>query len=155
MTHWLLLAPLAFAVAACLRGRWLVVTVRGQSMAPTLADGQRLLARRSRGRPCAVGELAVFRLTDAQLRRDGSEELPLRIKRVAAVAGEPLPEWLRASPLGASPDGRVPAGHVVVMGDNPRSEDSRHLGFIPQRAILAVIRNRPAAPRGAGEAPFA
>jgi signal peptidase I len=34
----------------------------------------------------------------------------------------------------------VPPGNVVVSGDNPRSQDSRQLGYIDSQAIIAVVR---------------
>jgi len=131
------------AVGLVARRRWMIVTVRGHSMAPTLRDGERLIARR--WSPAAVpvtGELIVF-LPDA---------LGYRIKRVAGVAGDPVPAWLAARdgeripaghvPAGHVPAGHVPAGHVIVRGDNPRSEGSRELGYIALDAIIARIVHR-------------
>jgi signal peptidase I len=106
---------------------WLRVTVVGNSMSPTLRDGQRLFARRLRRDP-RLGEVIVFRVPDATL--------PHRIKRVAAVAGDPVPDWL--TPV--LPDlPHVPDGHVAVAGDNPRSQDSRQLGLIDCRDILGAV----------------
>jgi signal peptidase I len=127
----------AAALLGWLRGNWMIAVVRGNSMAPTLGDGQRLLARRVRDGRCARGDIIVFSLTEEQLRRDQSEDLPLRIKRVAAVAGEPIPEWL--GPLMQVHDGRVPSGTLVVSGDNPQSQGSRQLGFIDQRRVLGRV----------------
>ena len=56
---------------------WIRVIVQGNSMSPTLRDGQRLLARRLRRDP-RRSEVIVFRVRD--------DQLPHRIKRVAAVA---------------------------------------------------------------------
>ncbi|WP_052422620.1 S26 family signal peptidase [Nonomuraea candida] len=122
---------------------WIRVTVRGNSMSPTFRDGQRLLARRLRRAP-RRWEVIVFRVAD--------EELPHRIKRVAAVAGDPLPDWLAPALHGVS---HVPAGYVAVAGDNTRSQDSRQLGLIDCRDIVGAIpafrraRSRPAV-RGDG-----
>lgn len=108
------------------RRRWMVVTVRGHSMTPTLRSGERLVVRRwTRGATPAVGDVLVF-LPD---------ELGYRIKRVAGVAGDPVPAW-----LGRDAGARIPAGHVIVRGDNPRSEGSRELGYIPIGAIIARHR---------------
>jgi signal peptidase I len=108
------------------RRRWMIVTVRGHSMTPTLHSGERLVVRRwSRGATPAVGDVIVF-LPD---------ELGYRIKRVAAIAGDPVPAW-----LGRDTGACIPAGHVVVRGDNPRSEGSRELGYIPIGAIVARHR---------------
>jgi signal peptidase I len=106
---------------------WLRVTVVGNSMSPTLRDGQRLLARRLRRNP-RRGEVIVFRVSD--------ETLPHRIKRVAAIAGDPVPDWL--TPV--LPDlSHVPSGRVAVVGDNPRSQDSRQLGLVDCRDILGAV----------------
>ncbi|MEU6788168.1 signal peptidase I [Nonomuraea angiospora] len=107
---------------------WIRVIVQGNSMSPTLRDGQRLFARRLRRDP-RRGEVIVFRVAD--------EQLPHRIKRVVAVAGDPLPGWL----VPALPDvSHVPAGQVAVAGDNTtRSQDSRQLGLIDCRDILGAV----------------
>jgi len=117
------------------RRRWLVVIVRGNSMAPTLHDGQRLIVRR--GRDYATGDIIVFRV-------DAPGTPALRVKRVAALAGQPIPFQLRAGVLAAVP-AAVPAHHVVVAGDNAHSEDSRHLGFVTDAAIQGVVRRFPEA----------
>lgn len=106
---------------------WIRVTVVGQSMSPTLRDGQRLLARRLRRAP-RRGEVIVFRVSD--------EELPCRIKRVAAIAGDPVPDWLTPTLPGVA---RIPTGSVAVVGDNPRSQDSRQLGLVDCHDILAAV----------------
>ena len=122
------------------RHRWLVVTVAGNSMEPTLRDGQRLIARRLRGQTgYARSDIVVFLLPAWQLQELESEELAYRVKRVAAVAGDPVPDWARAA-LSADEQTRVPPGKVVVSGDNPRSQDSRQLGYIDARSIIAVVR---------------
>lgn len=122
------------------RRRWLVVTVAGNSMEPTLRDGQRLIARRLRGQMgYARSDIVVFLLPARQLQELESEDLACRVKRVAAVAGDPVPDWARAA-LSADEQTRVPPGKVVVSGDNPRSQDSRQLGYIDARSIIAVVR---------------
>lgn len=109
---------------------WSRVTVRGNSMSPTLHDGQKLVARRLLRKP-RRREVIVFRVPDP--------ELPHRIKRVAAVAGDPVPDWLAP----ALPDvARVPAGFVAVVGDNPRSQDSRQLGLVDCRDIVGAVPRR-------------
>lgn len=76
---------------------------------------------------------------------------PWRIKRVAAVAGDPTPEALRRYPGSRVPAAVVPAGHVVVVGDNPNSQDSRQLGYVPVRAIAGRVHpHRPPADRVTG-----
>ncbi len=138
-----LVIGLVVVLAACIaarwmRGRWIAVTVRGNSMAPTFQDGQRLVVRRAAVAACARGDVVVFALSPEQLERDLSKDLPYRVKRVAAVAGDPVPVWLRES-LRAGPHARIPPGKIVVAGDNALSQDSRHLGTIDTRAVVAVL----------------
>jgi signal peptidase I len=135
MTAALAALAIACALQVALR-RWIVVQVRGISMLPTLRDGERLLARRLGPRqPVRRGDLVVFRPRAAPAPGDP----PVLIKRVAAVAGDPVPPWI--------PDLRasgpwVPAGHVVVHGDNPRCADSRQLGYISRAQVVATISQR-------------
>jgi signal peptidase I len=107
-------------------------------MSPTFQDGERLLVRRYRGAPIDTGDIVVFAPPAGTDPRTGDPRW--RIKRVAATAGEAVPAWLSAEPGAAA---RVPAGHLVVVGDNATSQDSRHLGFIPVSSVVAVIRRRP------------
>jgi signal peptidase I len=120
-----------------LLGRWwTLMTVRGHSMAPTLHDRQRLLVRRLR-RPPRQGDIVVFAvpgtLSDAG---SDAEDPPYRVKRVAAVGGDPVPGWLAETMPGVA---RVPAGHVVVAGDSQRSQDSRHLGLVAVSDIVGTV----------------
>jgi signal peptidase I len=124
----LILGALALVVARFVLGRrWLMVVVTGNSMAPTFRDGQRLLVtRRDATRPLEVGDVVVFSTPQPG-------ELALRIKRVAALGGEPVPTWVGGT------SSVVPRAHVVVSGDNPVSQDSRQLGFVPEAAVIAVV----------------
>lgn len=112
-----------------------LATVRGYSMLPTLSDGQRVLAiRRRRYR---VGDVILFWVPVGS----GTAGDPdFRVKRVIATAGQPRPAIFAGSSLA----NLVPARHVAVVGDAPRSEDSRQLGYIPLRSV----RGRVAADRG-------
>lgn len=68
-----------------------------------------------------------------------TEDLVHRVKRVAALEGDPVPEWARET-LSSDAQARVPPGKVVVSGDNPRSQDSRQLGYLDADAIVAFVR---------------
>ncbi|GAB1513085.1 S26 family signal peptidase [Actinophytocola sp. KF-1] len=114
-----------------LLGRWWTrVTVRGHSMAPTLHDRQRLFVRRLR-RPPRRGDVIVFAVPPSD-----PADPPYRVKRVAAIGGDPVPGWLADTMPGVA---RVPAGHVVVTGDNRRSQDSRHLGLVACGDIVGTV----------------
>ncbi|WP_222853773.1 S26 family signal peptidase [Fodinicola acaciae] len=126
-------ALLALAVGGVfwLRARYAMITVRGQSMSPAYAHGDRLLVvRRKR---CGVGQCVVF----ADRRREGRNGWIL--KRVAAAPGDPVPAQVRA----AVRDERVPAGQLVVLGDNAaHSTDSRQFGYVAVSRVLGVVLRR-------------
>jgi signal peptidase I len=137
-------AAAAVAVAVAVRRRVVAATVRGSSMTPTFDDGDRVYAvRRARYR---VGDVVVFDVGSQRLAADPG----WRIKRVTAVAGDPAPDW-------AATAGRtVPPGSLVVEGDNPVSQGSRQLGYVPTVRVLgAVLRlsRVDGAPAGPAEAP--
>jgi hypothetical protein len=115
-----------------LRRQLVVITVRGNSMHPTYADGDTLLALRTR--TFRRGRAIVF-TPPASLDPDAP---PYRVKRVIAVAGDPTPEWVHA----ATPGAPVPPGRVVVRGDNPASEDSRAYGYVSNAGVLGVVVRR-------------
>jgi signal peptidase I len=138
-----------FAVVAWAREHWLVVTVVGQSMVPTLVDGQRVLARRpQRGQRFAIGDVVVFALPESLARQARAHrDVAYRVKRIVAVGGDPLPlphaldrhskavgDW-RILKRNA----RIPEGHFAVIGDAPGSEDSSHLGLVARDQILAWV----------------
>jgi signal peptidase I len=108
------------------RSRLLVVRVRGTSMEPTLHPDDRTLALRvRRTRRPRTGEVVVCRRPQL-IGGNG-----LLVKRVAAVAGDPMPN--------GRPGDRVPTGRVYVVGDNDHSTDSRYFGTLPQRDVVARV----------------
>jgi len=136
------LVMLAAAIARWARHRWLVITVVGQSMVPTLQDGQRIIAHRPRSRRLAVGEVVVFRLPEPQLREArASGDVAYRVKRIAAVGGDAMPAWLTSAGIGEQ-TARVPETHFAVIGDAAASEDSRQLGLVSRDQILAWLPHR-------------
>lgn len=156
MTVLLVLAVVASVAAASavvgwlLRTRLLVVVVNGSSMLPALRPGQRLLARR-RGR-VVPGRLVVFgrpefvegQWTWSHLAANPGQRTRWLVKRVAAVAGDPLP----ASIPGGAPGRIVPPAMLVVLGDNAQaSTDSRDFGLVSADQVLAVAGHHRRWPR--------
>jgi signal peptidase I len=123
--------------AAILAARtWLVaVTVVGDSMAPTLLPGDRVLVAKAALRRVRRGQLVVF----APPRRPPAPgEPPWLVKRVVALPGDVVPAAV--SHLAGA---RVPADRFVVLGDNSaRSWDSRRAGYLHSDALLGVVLRR-------------
>jgi signal peptidase I len=148
-----LLALLAGGTVVLARRRLLVVTVLGGSMAPTYRPGDRLLVLRTskvrRGRVVLARPATpavVHEPVGSQWPRSGhlSQELgtaeavldvDLVVKRVAAVAGDDVPQSVRA----VVTDATVPVGKLVLLGDSPASADSRAWGFSAVEDVLGVV----------------
>lgn len=136
-----LLAAVVLVCATVFRA----VVVEGQSMAPTLHDGDRLLVNvyAYRGHTPARGEIIVFRSPGPVV-----EEY---VKRVVGLAGETvaildgqvyvdgriLPErYVQPGDQETLGSLVVPAGCVFVLGDNrAHSTDSRLWGPLPLQRI--------------------
>jgi len=115
---------------------FLVVTVAGTSMAPTFSPGDRVLVRRRRLSRVRAGEVVVLRSPSDQV------ALPLMVKRVAAVPGDPVPVELADAPCGPL-DTPVPVDRLLVLGDNPRvSFDSRECGYIRAEHVVGLVTRR-------------
>lgn len=140
-----LAAVLAVVIIAFVAQSFLV---QGQSMEPTLHDGERLLVDKLtyRFREPRRGEIVVFRVPSDPSRRF--------IKRIMGAPGDVLEfrdgrvilngQVLRESyAVGPTLSGRirqtVPPGRYFVLGDNrANSEDSRFadVGFVPRELIV-------------------
>ncbi|WP_439679705.1 S26 family signal peptidase [Embleya sp. MST-111070] len=153
------------------RQRYLVATVEGSSMEPTLAPGDRLLVRR--GVRVRAGQVVVVLVPNPptlpglppELRELTPEELaalPMRpelaprpagrpmIKRAVAVGGDRVPRE-RFPVLRDVAEERVPEGALVVLGDNTAASwDSRAYGFVHRDQVVGVAVRRIAPPGGAG-----
>ncbi|HXV92379.1 MAG TPA: S26 family signal peptidase [Pseudonocardia sp.] len=123
----------AAAGVLALRRTWTVVTVVGGSMLPTFRDGDVVLVRRRRPDRVGVGDVVVFTPPPRQgaVPGDGREPRRWMVKRVAAVPGDPVPEDVPRT-------GPVPAGSLVVLGDNG-GYDSRAFGWLPSANLLGVV----------------
>ena len=131
------------ACGICAR-RWLVVvTVHGRSMEPAYKDGDRLVAKRTRR--VRTGDVVVLAMdrSPSDLAGDTTPTGRWLLKRVAAMAGDPVPDYVAAA-LPVFAGLRVPPGCLMVLGDNlAHSHDSRHEGAIPADRVRAVPLRRP------------
>ncbi|MBO2445909.1 hypothetical protein J4573_02295 [Actinomadura barringtoniae] len=120
-----------------LRRRFLSVLVEGSSMEPTLHAGQRVLVRRAEVAELRRGQVVVVaHPPDGPPRADAP---PWLIKRVAALPGDPVPR--EAVPaLRHVMEPRVPAGRLVLLGDNrAASFDSRRVGYFSSNTLLGRV----------------
>lgn len=128
---------LLFLLAACIYAlkNFHVVQVSGESMEPTLKDGQRVLMSKAYWLvgPIQRNDIVVF-----QNPHGG----PPLIKRVVGLPGDVIDfEIVPTSWSLARGEYRVPEGLLYAVGDNrPVSEDSRTLGpFEPATARGKVV----------------
>jgi signal peptidase I len=133
----------ALSVLSGLR-RLFVVTVHGGSMEPGLRDGDRLLARRVTVAALRRGDVVVLERPDDELRWTGpphpraTARADLLIKRVAALPGDPPPRDAVPA-LADHPAALVPPNHLVALGDNHHSLDSKQIGYFPADRLLGVV----------------
>ncbi len=134
-----------------IRRRYLIVSVSGSSMEPTLRAGQGVLARRCSGCQVRAGDVVIVQdvegldpgpgrkpLTAKQIGRSA----PHLIKRVLARAGDPVPhEQIPA--LRDTAEVQIPQGRIVLIGDNSlSSNDSRHHGYYLEQHIIGKMIRR-------------
>ncbi len=127
----------------------LLVEVQGDSMLPTMSDGDRALAVRTGSRLVRKGTVVVARSPGSS---DSSSEDPFDdcgrpttpwvIKRVAALPGDPAPSV--TLPYATAPDPHaalapIPAGHYYLLGDAAACIDSRIWGPLPADQILGPV----------------
>lgn len=125
------LGCLAVLGTLTIRRRFVLVQVLGRSMLPTYRPGDWVLVRHAPPGPVAPGTVAVLRVRHA-----AAAPAHWVIKRVAAVPGDPVPDSVRPAAGGISV---VPAGHLVVLSDNPRGNDSRRWGLVASRDLIGPV----------------
>lgn len=126
---------------ACLvwaRRRYLVTTVDGTSMEPALRPGDRVLVRRTTR--AGVGQVVVLTYPRLPGTRTPTAGRGFLIKRAVAVPGDRVPARWEYPDLGGLAGTVVPAGHLVVLGDNrATSWDSRHYGLVRRDQLIGVL----------------
>lgn len=111
-------------------------------MEPTFQHGDRVAVRRTGRSAISSGDVVVIEPPDADpARRDSPLRLPggrrFVIKRVGAVAGEPVPHGIPVS------DPVVPDRKLVLLGDNAdASFDSRAIGYFSTDRVLGSVVRR-------------
>lgn len=132
--------------------RFVVINVAGQSMRPTLHEGDRVLVRRRPLRHIRAGDIVVVEYTERRQtsRHPGAAARGSRglsghiwmIKRAAAVPGDPVPASVAAT-VSAAAGTPVPDGRLLVLGDNTvGSIDSRDYGYLSGDGVLGVVVRR-------------
>ena len=130
------LLVLTAAALTVIRRSLIVTTVDGDSMAPGLRSGDRVLVRRTRR--IRRGQVAMLGYPPVPSGADTSGQYLL--KRVVAVTGDRLRDDWAAPDLVGLGGQVVPQGFSVVLGDNrPSSWDSRHYGFVPGERVVGVV----------------
>jgi signal peptidase I len=126
MTAAAVLVCVVAAVLGYVRMRYLLITVDGESMAPTLVTGDRLLVRRTTLTSVRKGQMVVVRC-------NGSPD-ELMVKRAVAMPGDAVPCGIPVT------ERTVPTGKLVVLGDNvDHSFDSRRAGFLSAAEVVGVV----------------
>jgi signal peptidase I len=135
------------ALARAARRRLVVVTVRGESMAPVLRHGDRVLVRRAGLSGVRRGDIVVAAPGNPRrLERTPAgalDQRPWMAKRTVALPGDAIPQAARAGGTFGAADTHVPPGLFVVLGDNAdASSDSRDLGYFRADLLLGVVVRR-------------
>lgn len=162
----LLCAGAAGCIVLLLRTTLLVVTILGESMAPTLRHGERILVRKLNIRKGESLQQAMGKLRKGQivlLTQSGEkkpEEMDARelaqtslVKRIVALEHEVFegaapshittmgkPKMIERTDGPQVQRWEVPAGHVFVCGDNADgSVDSRIFGPLPVQQVQGIM----------------
>ena len=147
---WLVLAIgtvciLIAASALVLRRQFAVITVDGLSMVPALDHGDRLLVARRSAARIQAGQIVLVERPDPHTGWRTTGRRPSRlqssawyVKRAVAVGGDPVAPELAAR-CTANLGTQVPNGHLMLIGDNARSDDSKQWGPCPDALLFGVV----------------
>lgn len=158
--EWMKALLIAFAIAACIRYfLFTPIVVDGDSMMPTLVDGDRMIVNKigyTIGEPERF-DIVVFHAPEGKdyikrvigLPGDTIEYIDDQLYINGEAYAEPYLDQYKAEITDGSLTGDftlqdieptidvIPEGHVFVMGDNRRySKDSRHIGIVNQKKII-------------------
>lgn len=128
------------AIVWWLRGRYVVVTVDGNSMEPAYRPGDRLLVRRTSADTLRRGDVVVVTASPATLPPYGAVGAHRWVvKRIAGLPGQAVPPEVARNAPGAT----VPTGQLVLLGDNTAASiDSRTAGFYAGDRVLGIVLRR-------------
>lgn len=127
-----LLFALGFAIF--FRTYFQTIQVSGESMEPTLRNGQRVLVSHAYS---LIGEIRKNDIVVLKGKNPGE----FLIKRVHALGGQTV-DWLNVPSLWRIDQGKytVPEGDIYVIGDNYQvSEDSRKYGPFPMSDVIGKV----------------
>ncbi|MCO5167259.1 MAG: signal peptidase I [Planctomycetes bacterium] len=153
---WLVVAAALAAVVVSQSLVFSVCVVRGASMRPTLAPGERVLVFKLAS-DLGRGDLVVLRNPDAPDDLLVKRVVGLPLERVGARGGRLYvgdrslaePYVLPGTHAGDLPPAEVPPGHYFVLGDNrAESVDSRVFGAVERRLLVGKVVLRLWAPGG-------
>lgn len=124
----ILIVVLFFSFLVTVRTSFLLVTIKGKSMFPTLKEGEKVLVyRRLPLQWVHRGQLILITL------KASNEYL---VKRLVGIQGDIVSEYNYEH----IKESRVDENEIYVLGDNlQHSTDSRRWGTIPITAIKGVI----------------
>jgi signal peptidase I len=133
---------LAGLVQGAVARQLVVVSVHGDSMAPTLRVGDRVLVlRRWPHRWLRRGEVILLKPADRYFQNSA-------VKRVGAVAGDHVKPGYDSVTGAAAWSGVVGPDEIFIVGDSPRSVDSRWFGPVPVDEVAGLVLLRLASRSG-------
>lgn len=131
-----------------------VARVEGQSMAPTLADQDRLIVNKAAykfGDP-QVGDIVMLYYPNKPEKSFVKRVIAAENDQVRIVAGKVYRNEVLMDDSFVPPEYRshddwgpevIPEGYYFVMGDHRNnSSDSRHWGFVPKKYIIGKVQLR-------------